>query len=248
MENFNSHEVSWTQEKINNFWNYFVTNSYIENQSYAKEVAPTIIRILKPYIKKDGANLDYGCGAGNLMFEFFKKGIQCSGLDPSEDSIKKLENRFRDNQYFKGAYLSNGLPNKDLKDNSLDFIFSLECLEHLIPVDLDLTLNEFYRLLKPGGYIFITVPNKEKLDKYKVMCPDCGCIFHRVQHINSFQEEVLSKMLNDKNFDKIFSKQTIMLPSNGIIMKMKKYLRILESIITRKQAFSPHLVYLGRKK
>ena len=248
MENFNKHEVSWTKEKINNFWDYFVTNTKIESQSFAKEVAPTVIKMLKTYIKKDGKNLDYGCGAGNLMEELFKRNINCSGLDASEDSLKIVKERFEGNKYFQGAYLSTGTPNKELEDNSFDFIFSLECLEHLMPADLKAVLSEFHRLLKPGGYIFITVPNNEKLNKYKVICPDCGCIFHRVQHINSFQEEDFSQMLSENNFEKIFSQQTILLRRGGLIIKIKKLFRLLESTVTGKAVFKPHLIYLGRKK
>jgi 2-polyprenyl-3-methyl-5-hydroxy-6-metoxy-1,4-benzoquinol methylase len=248
MDNFNKHKVSWTREKINNFWDYFVSNNNIEDQSYAKEVAPVVIKMLGQYIKKDGNNLDYGCGGGNLMGEFFKEKIKCSGLDVSEKSVQTVKERYEDNSYFENVFLSTGTPNENLLDNSFDFIFSLECLEHLMPEDLEATLNEFYRLLKPGGYVFITVPNNEKLDKYQVMCPDCGCVFHRVQHINSFTEEVFVKKLSDKKFARIFSQQTVLSSKTGLLTKLKKVFRSVERLITKKKAFKPHLVYLGRKK
>lgn len=248
MNNFNKHNVSWTREKINNFWDYFVTNNHIEDQSYAKEVAPAIIKMLYPYIKKSGDNLDYGCGGGNLMGELFKEDIYCNGLDVSEQSVQTVKDRYAGNKYLRGIFLSHGTPNENLAANSFDFIFSLECLEHLIPEDLNAVLIEFERLLRPGGYVFISVPNNEKLDKYKVMCPDCGCVFHRVQHINSFSEESLSKMLGDKNFEKVFSKQTVLSSQTGLFSKLKNVARSIEKFLTNQKSFTPHLVYLGRKK
>jgi len=45
-----------------------------------------------------------------------------------------------------------------LKDNSIDFVTSSHVLEHIS--NTEKTLNEWLRVLKPGGVIAITVPDK----------------------------------------------------------------------------------------
>lgn len=44
-----------------------------------------------------------------------------------------------------------------LSDNSLDFLYSSHCLEHL--VNLDIALSNWNRVLKRGGYVYMTVPD-----------------------------------------------------------------------------------------
>jgi hypothetical protein len=51
--------------------------------------------------------------------------------------------------------------------------------------------------VKPGGYFLGTVPYKEDLDENKVICPDCGKIFHRWGHQQSFDETKLRTILPD---------------------------------------------------
>ncbi len=45
------------------------------------------------------------------------------------------------------------------KDNSVDNIYTSDTLEHVEPVNLTFVLQEFHRVLKPGGKCRIVVPN-----------------------------------------------------------------------------------------
>lgn len=44
-----------------------------------------------------------------------------------------------------------------LSDSSLDFLYSSHCLEHL--VNLDIALSNWNRVLKRGGYVYMTIPD-----------------------------------------------------------------------------------------
>ena len=48
------------------------------------------------------------------------------------------------------------------KDNSFDTIFNSEMIEHLYPQDSKKMLDEFFRVLKPGGKLIITTPNRSE--------------------------------------------------------------------------------------
>lgn len=52
-------------------------------------------------------------------------------------------------------------------DESLDFVHSSHCLEHIITRDLHATITEWYRVLKVGGYMIITVPHQFLYEKRK---------------------------------------------------------------------------------
>ena len=46
-----------------------------------------------------------------------------------------------------------------VEDESLDFVHSSHCLEHM--VDVEQALMHWSRILKPGGYLVITVPDED---------------------------------------------------------------------------------------
>ena len=56
--------------------------------------------------------------------------------------------------------LRKGIP---LKDNSVDYIYCFHMLEHLSPEDARKLIKEAYRVLKPGGWIRIVVPELKLL-------------------------------------------------------------------------------------
>lgn len=243
MTDFKKHEVDWTKEKISKFWDYFVDNHGLRELSFARETGPSIIKLVRKYIKNNGKNLDYGCGGGYLIEYLIKEGINCEGLDASKDSVEKTKKRLENKENFEGAFLSEGNINKKIEDNSYDFIFLIETIEHLIPDDRKEILEDIFRILKPGGYIFISTPNKEKLDKYKVICPDCGAIFHRVQHVNSYTPDNLSELMNGFGFHKEFCYGTLLTPKTNFLNSLKFRIKKILS----KNKFKPHLVYLGKK-
>lgn len=247
MQEFEPHDVEWTQEKIDNYWNYFVTNEQLLELSFAEENGREIIKLVRKYLNKDSMVLDYGCGGGALMGYLFENDIPCSGLDPSPDSLNTVKEKFKDNPLFKGVILSKGPPLTEIPDKSYDFIFCIETIEHLFPEKLPSVFKEFHRILKPGGYAFVSTPHNERLNKYKVICPDCGGIFHRVQHMNSFSVEKLTKLMSEAGFASVFCMGTFLLRTKSIIHRLKYAFNFLEAKLKGKKMFSPHLVYLGKK-
>lgn len=49
------------------------------------------------------------------------------------------------------------------KDNNVDLIYVCHIMEHIKIYDLQLVLNEFRRVLKPGGVLRISVPDFDKI-------------------------------------------------------------------------------------
>lgn len=51
----------------------------------------------------------------------------------------------------------------DVKDESVDALFSSHNIEHLFPHEVPLALAEFRRVVKPGGFVVITCPDLQSV-------------------------------------------------------------------------------------
>lgn len=59
--------------------------------------------------------------------------------------------------------VANMLDMKMIANNEVDAIFSSHNLEHLYPHEVPIALNEFYRILKEGGMLLITMPDIQRV-------------------------------------------------------------------------------------
>jgi len=125
-------------------------------------------------------------------------------------------------------------------DSSMDLVISVEVVEHLNNTQLLEMLKEVYRVLKTGGYVIVTTPNKENLEANKTVCPECGCIFHRWQHIRSWDMFSLRRKMEEMGFYTVHISETI------FTYTLKKIFLLLKRSI-KKDFTYPHLIYIGKK-
>ena len=119
------------------------------------------------------------------MGHLLDEGIACEGLDFSEESVEAARRRFGTHPLFRGAIAVQALP-LPLADGSVDVMLLGEVVEHLLEAEFEATLRDVVRVLAAGGHVVVTVPHVEDLEASKVMCPECGAIFHRWQHLRAF--------------------------------------------------------------
>ncbi|MBN2585276.1 class I SAM-dependent methyltransferase [Patescibacteria group bacterium] len=91
--------------------------------------------------------MDIGCGAG-LNMDFLKRWGDVVGIDQSEVALSLAR------QY--GAVEKGDALNLPRPDEVIDLITAFDVLEHL--PDDGKALREWYRVLKSGGYVAISVP------------------------------------------------------------------------------------------
>lgn len=139
--------------------------------TYAKRLY-TALSAFDPYFKPGMTILDIGCYPGTLIKllriiygdNFKMYGV---GLKMPDEFTKLMSGKYHVQlkQFFGDRYIMweeaetlKDVPKKiDLPDGSVDFIFFMEVIEHLLsPLP---TLEEVKRLLAPGGKVFITTPN-----------------------------------------------------------------------------------------
>jgi len=112
---------------------------------------------VKKYLKPDFIVLDAACGTGygtDILSNSVKKVI---GLEISEHALNWAKEHYKNsNIEFKQTDLNKSL---DLPDNYFDTVVSFETLEHV--ENQENMLGEFKRVLKPGGLLIISSPDRE---------------------------------------------------------------------------------------
>ena len=101
-------------------------------------------------IRKDAKVLDYGCGSGFLVGEFQEKGFDAFGVDIFKEAIEFGSGRRINNLSQESGVKVN------FSDSYFDVILAMDVIEHI--EDDKSAIKEIERLLKPGGYLIITVP------------------------------------------------------------------------------------------
>ncbi len=120
----------------------------------SKTKTPWIIDCIKEHnlLNQSTKVLDVGCGAGFLSNELAKQGLQVTGVDLSEESLKiaaKHDSTKCVHYQTADAYK---LP---FGDSTFDVLTAMDFLEHV--ENPDQVIKEFSRVLKPNGiFIFHT--------------------------------------------------------------------------------------------
>lgn len=99
--------------------------------------------------------LDIGCntGRGGETLKGLNRDFILYGLDVVKERLDRLPAGIY-KEYIHGS--STAIP---LADCSLDAAIAGEFIEHLYPMDVDLSLAEIFRTLRIGGRILLTTPN-----------------------------------------------------------------------------------------
>ncbi len=101
--------------------------------------------------KRNEKVLDLGCGNGR--FSQYLEHVDYTGIDFSEKMIEEAKKRFPDKRFLVGSALD--LP---LKDESFDKIYGIAVFHHIPSHKYRIkALLEMKRVLKPGGFLFLTV-------------------------------------------------------------------------------------------
>jgi len=114
--------------------------------------------IKKGYDIKDKTIVDLGCGYGwgaKLLFREKPKVI--IGVELNDDTYKiATEHVGKDALDYRHG------PCWDTKvdDKSVDFVWMVEIIEHMDDEEVDMTLAEVHRILKPDGILYISTPER----------------------------------------------------------------------------------------
>ncbi len=237
---FHPHPIVWNRQHSERFWNFLSAREDYDTNNFSNLVGDTLIKLArKQRVPLSGKVLDFGCGPGILLEKLLTAGATCQGVEISPATAKMATQRLQHEPQFLGVTLLEDLP-LPMENNSFDVIFLLETIEHLLNDELNVVLRELWRMLKPGGYIIITTPNEENLIPGNVICPECGCIFHRGQHVRSWDRDSLNSLIEAFGFHTVLCKAVTLRPASKL-----NFLR--DALAAMRRHKKMNLIYIGRK-
>jgi 2-polyprenyl-3-methyl-5-hydroxy-6-metoxy-1,4-benzoquinol methylase len=161
--------------------------------------------------KKRGTIIDYGCGTGAFLHEMNSFGWSITGIEPDAGARAKAE-KTTSSTIFLPDQLS------DLESGVCDAVTMWHVLEHVH--DLDWTIQQLKRVLKPSGKLFIAVPNNDAFDanyygKY-------WAAYDVPRHLYHFTPATM-KVLMDKHGFNIIETKPMWFDSFYVSMLSEKY-------------------------
>jgi len=136
--------------------------------------------------------LDVGCGSGLLLEAARENGWDVQGVDVSISSVEHVRSL--------GFEVHHGeLKDIQLAGEQFDVITAAEIVEHLF--DPVAVLKEAYRLLRPGGLLWLTTPHANSLAarvmklEWRIVCPP--------EHLQLFSVKGLRTALRQAGFQNV---------------------------------------------
>ena len=176
----------------------FYPDEYYSHQPTAppsKSVRDRVKRLLlplgtkEPHFAAPGRFVDVGCGSGWMLDRYSDDGWDTVGVEYSESACTEGRARGRDMRC--GSLLDAGFG-----DQEFDYVRSNHSFEHLNnPHE---TLDEMARILKPGGTLFIGVPDTSGL-MAKVFGPEWYYTGAPVHTIN-YDRKNLGQLIEEHGF------------------------------------------------
>lgn len=147
--------------------------------------ARNIARLLEP----GSTVLEIGCGAGELLQRIAKRGLVARGVENSPHAVAGARALGLD--VYQGT-----LAEAHLEDASVDAVILKHVIEHLPSPSA--TLKEIHRVLRPGGYVVLWLPNGASLEARLF-----GRYWHGYdlpRHLFTFGPRTISDMLSRGGF------------------------------------------------
>ena len=133
-----------------------------------------------------GPILDLGAGTGFIVEGALRWGLDCEGIEGSIEAIKIAQERYPAIDIAQGT-LSESLPFSDL---TFQTVVMNQVIEHLEPEVAELSVSEAYRVLVPGGMLYVASPSRFNKREKKT----------DPTHINLYSPKELQRLLFSKGF------------------------------------------------
>lgn len=176
---------------------HYIKNEYSENAYPQKLCDHFVESLIKPHFagSSDKTLLDVGCGKGNHIVAFARRGLKVSGLDKIRDHNEALDQfDIRECDFETDRF--------PFDDNSFDIVHSKSVIEHV--ANADNFLSEVRRILKPGGLAIL-------------MCPDWGTqgymYYDDYTHVKPWTRKGLQNAMRIHGFKQIDSRLFRQLPA-----------------------------------
>jgi len=114
-----------------------------------------------------GKILYLGCNTGTSLVILSPYCDELVGVDINKEALKEAEKLIKKEKISNIKLVQANILNMPFEDNEFDGVYALQILEHIYPEDMDKTLKEIKRVLKPKGICIAEFPTPTSKD-YKI--------------------------------------------------------------------------------
>ncbi|MCH4886215.1 class I SAM-dependent methyltransferase [Acidaminobacter sp. JC074] len=181
------------------------------------------------YCEQEGASqksiLD--CGAGGPMPPlslFYSHGYKTTGIDIVKSQVKVANDFGKDHNQVLNV-LEGDMTKLQFEDDSFDFVYSYNSIFHMMKVDIEKSINELKRVLKPGGLLFV---NFLSVDDFR-----CGEGPHlgKHQYEQMDDEPVIHSYFDYEEAEKYFQGLDFIFKERRIVERLYEGQRIKQGFI-----------------
>jgi len=236
-----------------------VTEADLKTQQFVK-TQKNILNELGCDINADSIILDFGCGAGNEVYQFRKMGYKAYGCD-IDNYYYEVQGRCREEKIINPDETIFGKIDRNtyripFADETFDYVFSNQVFEHL--QNYPEALSEIYRVLKPGGYSLHFFPSGYRLIECHVFVPFAG-IFRGYNYLafwaflgirNSYQKGFNFRKVAKGNFEYLHKRTSYLDKSriyNMVFRQFKNTSFVEQYFIKHGAGRLRHLYWLTKK-
>jgi ubiquinone/menaquinone biosynthesis C-methylase UbiE len=268
-ENNNSKTLKYREKAVNshdmNSPVFFDRYTVLDENPYAsafafgrKRLYTKMDEMIDEKLHRKGNVLEVACGTGYYLNHLSQKGYDMTGLEPADGMRDRAQKKNPTAEIKNG--IATDLP---FPDNSFDAVVSIELFRYLEAADIKKGYEEILRVLKPGGFLIVTLVNRYALDAFQFSYGSKLLMekFFGKQIIN-YCDSVTPKGMKvyfKKNFDQEVVTESALFAPLRIIYKIspklgewsaRKLEKFDKNINDKKwhQKFAGHLVALVEKK
>jgi ubiquinone/menaquinone biosynthesis C-methylase UbiE len=156
-----------------------------DNANYLIYPDEEVIRIVKKFFLPHGVSsvLDAGCGAGRHSLAMLREGLHVTSLDSSASALEITRNLA--GTAFPVRCHQSTIAELPFADASFDAVLCWGVLHYLEEAEFRRAINEFYRVLKPGGVFALTLRSIEDSE-----CDPAA--LDRMQQSSAFESKAMS--------------------------------------------------------
>lgn len=156
---------------------------------------PDEMHVFIDKLPSEGNILDVGCAGGRDSKIFVDHGFHVTGIDLCEPFLEEAKKRVPS-----GLFLKKDILELDFEEAYFDGIWACAVLLHLEKKDLPKVLNDFYRILKTSGLMFIGVKQGEGEQSVIDSLSDGNSRF-----FSFYQKDEIEALVRAAGFDVIYS-------------------------------------------
>ena len=138
-------------------------NPYASAFAYGrKKLFEKMDKMIGDRLQGKGEVLEVACGTGYYLNHLCEKGYSVTGLEPAEGMRERAKAKNPNVNIVNGIATEMPFP-----DNSFDAVIAIELFRYLEEEDIKKGYQEILRVLKPGGFMIVTLVNKYALDGFQ---------------------------------------------------------------------------------